>query len=374
MSDPRVLRMARTLVRYSAEVKKGDVVKITGGGEAAPLIREVFRECVHRGAHPYVQVGVPGLDEIFLKEASPEQVRFVQPVSLFEIKRVDVLIHILSEVNTKRLTGIDPARQALAQQARKPIMDVFMRRAARHERGKGGLRWTLTLWPTQAYAQDAEMSLAEYTDFVLRACFAHRADPIAEWKKLSAVQRRVIRYLKGRKTVHIGGPDTDLELGIAGRTFINCEGRRNFPDGEVFTGPQERSVKGHIRYTFPACYGGREVDGIRLRFEKGEVVEMSAEKNEGFLRRMIGMDAGARRVGEFAFATNWGIRRFTKNILFDEKIGGTVHLALGKGYPESGSRNDSALHWDMICDLRKGGEVYVDGRLFTLSSEGARLA
>ena len=208
------------------------------------------------------------------------------------------------------------------------------------------------------------MSLEEYADFVYRACFAHKKDPVAEWKKLAVFQRKVIRYLKGRKKVNITGPNTDLELGIAGRPFINCEGKRNFPDGEVFTGPQERSVNGHISYSFPAAYGGREVDGVRLRFEKGEVVEFSAEKNEAFLSRMIGMDAGAKRVGEFAFALNPGIQRFTKNILFDEKIGGTIHLALGKGYPESGSKNDSALHWDMICDLRKKGEVYVDGRLF----------
>ena len=174
--------------------------------------------------------------------------------------------------------------------------------------------------------------------------------------------------------MNITGPDTDLELGIAGRPFINCEGKRNFPDGEVFTGPQERSVNGHISYSFPAAYGGREVDGIRLRFKKGEVVEFSAEKNEAFLSRMIGMDAGAKRVGEFAFALNPGIQRFTKNILFDEKIGGTIHLALGKGYPESGSKNDSALHWDMICDLRKKGEVYVDGRLFQMNGKADGLS
>lgn len=365
MPDPRTVRMARTIVRYSSEVKKGDIVKIAGGSEAAPLLREIFRECVDVSAHPYVQVGIPGLDEIFLKNARKNQLEFIQPVTQFEIGKVDVLINVLSEVNTKRLSGSDPARQAMVQQARRPIMNTFMRRAARHERGeKGGLRWTLTLWPTQAYAQDAEMSLEEYADFVYRACFAHKKDPVAEWKKLAVFQRKVIRYLKGRKKVNITGPDTDLELGIAGRPFINCEGKRNFPDGEVFTGPQERSVNGHISYSFPAAYGGREVDGVRLRFEKGEVVEFSAEKNEAFLSRMIGMDAGAKRVGEFAFALNPGIQRFTKNILFDEKIGGTIHLALGKGYPESGSKNDSALHWDMICDLRKKGEVYVDGRLF----------
>ncbi|MDP6484769.1 MAG: aminopeptidase, partial [Nitrospinota bacterium] len=223
----------------------------------------------------------------------------------------------------------------------------------------------LTLWPTQAYAQDAEMSLEEYADFVYRACFAHKKDPVAEWKKLAVFQRKVIRYLKGRKKVNITGPDTDLELGIAGRPFINCEGKRNFPDGEVFTGPQEGKVDGTIRYSFPACLSGREVEGVELAFEKGRVVKAAAGKNEAFLRSMIGMDAGAGRVGEFAIGLNYGIDRFTKNTLFDEKIGGTVHLALGKGYPESGSRNDSALHWDMVCDLRKKGEVWVDGRLFS---------
>ena len=292
MPDPRTVRMARTIVRYSSEVKKGDIVKIAGGSEAAPLLREIFRECVDVSAHPYVQVGIPGLDEIFLKNARKNQLEFIHPVTRFEIGKVDVLINVLSEVNTKRLSGSDPARQAMVQQARRPIMNTFMRRAARHERGeKDGLRWTLTLWPTQAYAQDAEMSLEEYADFVYRACFAHKKDPVAEWKKLAVFQRKVIRYLKGRKKVNITGPDTNLELGIAGRPFINCEGKRNFPDGEVFTGPQERSVNGHISYSFPAAYGGREVDGVRLRFEKGEVVEFSAEKNEAFLSRMIGMDA-----------------------------------------------------------------------------------
>ncbi len=366
MADPRLARMAETLVHYSAAVKRGDIVKIQGGVEAAPLIREVYRVCLERGAHPYTQVGIPGLDEIFFEKAGRAQLGFLQPVSLFEIKKVDVVISILAEVNTKRLTGVDPARQALAQRARKPIMDVFMRRSAAHAASKkeGGLRWTLTLYPTQAYAQDAEMSLESYTNFVFEACFIEKRDPIAEWKKLSAFQRQLVRFLKGRKKVHLMAPGTDLEIGISGRPFINCDGRHNFPDGEVFTGPEETSVRGHITFSYPACYGGREVEGVRLKFEKGNVVHMAAEKNEAYLRKMLTMDPGARRAGEFSFAMNGGIQRFTRNILFDEKIGGTVHLALGKGYPESGSRNDSALHWDMICDLRRGGEVYVDGKLF----------
>lgn len=365
MADPRLERMAETLVRYSAGVRRGDIVRILGGVEAAPLIREVYRACLEQGANPYTQVGLPGLEEIFFEKAKRAQLSFLQPVSLFEVKKADVLISILAEVNTKRLTGIDPARQALAQRARKPVLDIFMRRSAAHGAGKpGGLRWTLTLYPTQAYAQDAEMSLEAYADFVFGACFAERRDPIAEWKRLSAFQQKVIRYLKGRKKVHVLAPGTDLEIGISGRPFINCDGRRNFPDGEVFTGPEETSVRGHVTFSFPACYGGREVEGVRLEFERGRVVHMAAEKNETYLREMLGMDPGASRVGEFAFAMNRGIKKCTRNILLDEKIGGTVHLALGKGYPESGSRNDSALHWDMICDLRRGGEVYVDGRLF----------
>ena len=155
-----------------------------------------------------------------------------------------------------------------------------------------------------------------------------------------------------------------MKVGISGRKFINCSGHNNFPDGEVFTGPEENSVEGKIRYSFPACLSGREVDGVELEFKKGEVVKASAEKNEEFLLSMIGMDAGSKRIGEFAFGLNYGIKQYTKNILFDEKMGGTVHLALGKGYPESGSRNNSALHWDMVCELRKEGEVYVDGKLF----------
>lgn len=365
MEDARVGRMAETIARYSARVGRGDLVCIRGGVAAAPLMRGIYRECLQRGAFPYVQAGLPGLEEIFYRHARPEQLAFLSPVARFEIGRVDVLISILSETNTRRLSGADPKRQAAASKARQPLMRTFMRRAAEYDRTRGkGLRWTLTLFPTEAYAQDAEMSLAEYESFVFGACFADRAGGVRRWRAVESRQQEIARWLRGRRVAELSGPGTELRVGIAGRRFINCCGHHNFPDGEIFTGPEETKVDGRIRYSFPACLSGREVDGVELAFERGRVVKATAEKNEAFLKSMIGMDPGAARVGEFAFGLNGGIQRFTKNILFDEKIGGTVHLALGKGYPESGSRNDSALHWDMVCDLRKGGEVRVDGRPF----------
>jgi aminopeptidase len=208
------------------------------------------------------------------------------------------------------------------------------------------------------------MSLREFEDFVYSGCLVHEPDPIKAWKKISREQQHIVDWLNKARKIHVVGPDTDLKLEVTGRKWINCDGHENFPDGEIFTGPIEDSVNGHIRYTYPACAYGREVEDVRLWFKDGKVVKATAAKNEEFLLKMLKTDKGARYVGEFAFGINYGIQRFTKNTLFDEKIGGTIHLALGKGYPESGSKNQSAIHWDMVCDLRQGGEVRVDGTLF----------
>ena len=237
-------------------------------------------------------------------------------------------------------------------------MKTFMQRSA-----AGELRWTSTLFPTSAYAQDADMSLSDYEDFVYGACLPDREDPVGYWRRFSAWQQGIVDWLKGREQVHIVAPGTDLRLSVAGRSFINCDGRKNMPDGEIFTGPVEDSVEGHVYFSYPAIYQGREVMGVRLWFEKGRVVRASAEKNEAFLLATLDIDEGARRVGEFAIGTNQGVTRFTRQILFDEKINGSFHMALGAGYPETGSENESAIHWDMICDMRDGGEIWVDDDL-----------
>ena len=359
MADPRLEKWAKALTGYSVEVQPGQVVAITGHVPAAPLLREVAREVLARGGHPVIVPVLEGPDADLLMHGTDEQLGFVTPLERFMRAEADVLINIRAETNTRRLSAVDPARQSMFQGARRELMETYMRRAA-----EGDLDWTLTLYPTDAYAQDAEMETEAYTDFVLRACKLDRDDPVAAWLELKAWQQRLIDWLDGKHEVHITAPDVDLRLSIEGRTWINSDGKRNFPSGEIFTGPVEGSVNGTIRFSFPVVTAGRQIEDIRLRFVDGKVVEATAARNEDYLIRMLDTDEGARYLGEFAFGTNVDITRFTKNILFDEKIGGTVHMAVGAGYPETGSRNRSAVHWDMICDLRRGGEVTVDGELF----------
>jgi len=271
----------------------------------------------------------------------------------------DVRISIIADANTKALTRVDPAKLVLRDRAWSDLMKVFMKRAA-----SGELRWVLAPFPTNAFAQDAEMSLEEYEDFVYGACLPDPVNPVKYWQDFSRTQQRIVDWLNnGRSAVHVTGPDVDLKLKVDGRKWKNSDGRFNMPDGEVFTGPVEESVEGHVRFSYPTIEQGREVTGVHLWFEHGRVVKATADKNEDFLLKTIDTDAGARSVGEFAIGTNEGITRFTRQILFDEKINGSFHMALGASYPETGGKNESAIHWDMICDLRRGGEVRVDGTL-----------
>jgi aminopeptidase len=359
MGDPRVEIVARILVDYSLKTQPGESVWVRGSYEGAPLLQAIYKRILERGGHPWLQIGLDGAEEILYKYASDEQLTYVSNIDRQLVEEMNASIRVWAEVNTKALTSIDPAKQAKAQAARRALFARFLERAAKKE-----LKWTLTAYPTQAFAQDAEMSLTEFEDFLYGAALAGEPDPVAAWQAISREQQRLVDWLNSKHEVRLIGPDTDLTLSVAGRTWQNCDGHENFPDGEIFTGPVEDSVNGTVRFTYPACEGGREVEDVRLWFEKGRVVKATAAKNEPFLLAMIDTDEGARYLGEFAFGTNRGIQRFTKNILFDEKIGGTVHMALGSGYPETGSQNRSALHWDMICDLRQGGEVWVDGMLF----------
>jgi aminopeptidase len=359
MADPRMVKWAKALTGYSVEVQPGQVVAIRGEPAAEPLLREIHREVIERGGHPVPWLPLPGAGTALLTLGSDAQLAHISPIERFMREEADVVINVMAETNTRGLAGVDPARQALYQKARRPLLERFMARA-----GSGEMDWTLTLFPTDAYAQDADMDTEAYTAFVLAACKLDRDDPVAAWVELRDEQQRLIDWLEGKKEVRLTGPDIDLTLSIAGRTWINSDGKRNFPSGEVFTGPVEDSVNGTIRFSYPVVTAGREIDDIRLRFEQGRVVEASAAKNEAYLLQQLDADEGARYLGEFAFGTNFDIQRFTKNILFDEKIGGTVHMALGAGYPETGSTNQSAIHWDMIADLRQGGQVDVDGEPF----------
>ncbi|MDD5604378.1 MAG: aminopeptidase [Dehalococcoidales bacterium] len=359
MGDPRVDKLANMLVNYSVQIKPGEKVAITGDTAAEPLIKAVYQHILQAGGFPFTLLNLNGMDEIFYKYASDDQLRHIPPAQELLINTYDARIACYAETNTRALSSVDPSRMAIFDQARRGLMDTMMRRSA-----SGDYKWTLTIFPTNACAQDADMSLEEYEDFVYGACMPDQDDPIGYWQQFSAWQDKIIHWLDGKKEVRVYAHNTDLKINIEGRKFINCDGRNNVPDGEVFTGPVENGVDGTVHFSFPAIYDGREVTGVRLWFEKGKVVKATADKNEEFLISKLDTDEGARRVGEFAFGTNEGITKFTRQILFDEKIGGSFHMALGAGYPETGSLNKSAIHWDMVCDLRNGGQVWVDNQLF----------
>ena len=356
MKDQRAGALAQILVRYSTKLKKGETCVIQASTTAEPLALAVYEEVLRAGGLPVVQLTPEGAAAAFYDLASDEQLEWVAPTATWAVEEADVRIAILGDANTRALSQVDPKKQARAQRARKVLMETSMRRGA-----SGDYRWALTLFPTHAYASEAGMSLSAYEDFYYGACLATDPDPVTAWRRHSDLVRRLADWIGGREEVHIRAPGTDIRLGVAGRTWIPCVGDRNMPDGEFFTGPVEDAVDGEIAFSFPSVYGGREVSGVRLRFEGGRVVDASAERGEEFLHEMLDTDEGARRLGELGIGTNYGITTATREILLDEKIGGSVHMAIGMSYPESGGTNTSAVHWDMVCDLRRGGSITVDG-------------
>ena len=358
MRDQRAAALAEILVRYSTKVQQGDVCVIQGTTTAEPLVQVVYEEVLRAGGLPVVQLAPEDASAAFYKLASEEQLDWVPPTARWAAENADVRIAIMAEANTRDLSGADPKKQARAQKARKPLMETSMRRSA-----AGEYRWVLTLFPTHAFAGEAGMSLADYEDFYYGACLATDGDPVTAWERQSDEVRRLAGWIEGKEEVHVQAPGTNIRLGVQGRTWIPCVGQHNMPDGEFFTGPVEDSVEGEVAFSFPATYGGREVAGVRFRFEGGKIVDASAERGQEFLYEMLDSDAGARSLGELGIGTNYGISTGTKEILLDEKIGGTVHMAIGMSYPETGGENDSAVHWDMVCDLRQGGSITVDGEL-----------
>ena len=358
MKDKRLEKLSDILIHHSLKLKKKDLFVIEGSYRSSPLIKEVYQRALEVGANPYVRIGVEGLSEIFFKKASDSQLKFLSPISKFEIKNIDAKLGIICPENTRNMTNINPKKQAICSKAQQEIFDIFLKRAANKD-----LRWCLTQYPSNASAQDADMSLSEYEDFIFKAAMIDKRDPVSHWEKMYKEQEKIKNFLESKNKLHIFAKDTDLILSVNNRKWINCYGKENFPDGEVFTGPIENSIEGNISFSFPGAYGGRLVENIQLWFKKGKIIKHKSTSGEKFLDSMLNMDAGSRRIGEFAFGTNYGIKNYTKNTLFDEKIGGTIHLAAGSGYPETGSKNKSSLHWDMMCDLRKNGEVYADNEL-----------
>ena len=361
MVDVRVRRWAETLTHFCLDVQPGDIVSINSTPLAEPLIDRVYRAVLRAGGHPLPQIALPSLSNALLEEGSDEQITWRSPVAGALGREVDKRLNIAASPNPLALANITPQRQALANNPPQIGQKPKLEKGAKPPKQA---RWCGTLWPTAGYAQLAGMALGEFEEFVFAACFLNDADPAARWRDLGAQQQRYVDWLRDKHRVHVVGEDVDLSLSIEGRTFINSDGKRNFPSGEFFTGPVEDSVEGHIRFDIPSSRDGRIVRDVRLQFKGGRVVEASAGEGESYFLTMLDLDEGARRLGEFAFGNNFGITRGIINTLYDEKIGGTIHMALGESYPETGGLNHSAIHWDFIRDLRKGGEVYVDDILF----------
>ena len=359
MTDPRAARLADLLINYSLELQPGQLVRIDGGTVAAPLMTELYRAALRVGANAHTRVVIEETDVIDVHEATDEQLTFVSEIERFEIEHVDAVITIWADRNTRAFSKADPERVSKRIASRRALTNRYWERI-----DAGTARWVGTRFPTDAHAQDADMSLSEYEDFVYGACHVRPGeDPVAHWESVSVELNARARELETFRELRIVGPDTDLRVNVEGRSWVAADGKLNMPDGEIFTSPLETETSGDIRFSFPAIFRGRGVEDVRLRFEGGEVVRAEAAEGEDYLRSLLAMDDGARRLGELAFGLNYEIDRFTRDILFDEKIGGTMHLALGSGFKKLGSKNDSGLHWDMICDLRDGGEVYADGEL-----------
>ena len=359
MNDLRVDRLARLITGYSLGLRKGQAVSFDGAACAQPLLLALFRSALELGANPYLNATIDGLDEILLSQGSGQQIEYISPIEWAEVEALDAAVTIWSEENTRALTGADPHRHSRLLASRRQLSN---RRWARIAAGE--MRWCGTLFPTRAHAQDADMSLADYERFVFQACHVENGDrdPADHWRSTAEGLGARASRLSGVRELRILGPDTDLRVGVAGRRWIAADGHLNMPDGEVFTSPVETETEGEIRYQLPAIFEGREVEDVRLRFERGQVVKAEAAEADDYLKSMLEIQ-GARVLGEVAFGLNYEIDRFTRNILFDEKIGGTMHLALGSSFIQAGGENSSGLHWDMICDLRAEGEVYADGEL-----------
>ncbi|MGZ6640783.1 MAG: aminopeptidase [Solirubrobacteraceae bacterium] len=341
---------AELLCGYCLEVEAGQTVLVQSTTLAAPLLLELQRAILQRDAWPLLRAEIPGATRGFYTYAQDRHLDDVNDLALTEAKKIQASLGIQAPADARELVGVDPERIARYARARRPIREATMKR-----------RWCTTVWPTEALAGKAGMSLDEYAAFVRGALFLDRPDPIAEWGRLHAFQDELIARLRGARAIRIEAPGTDLSLDVTRRTWVNSDGRRNMPSGEVFTGPHETSANGHVRFTVRSAPAGVEVDGVELELRDGEVVAARAEVGDDYLQRALQTDAGARRLGELGIGTNFGITRPTGTILFDEKIGGTVHLALGRSYPETGGKNASALHWDLICDLRDGGRLTMDG-------------
>ncbi len=352
-------KYAKVLVDYSTKVKKGELTVISATSpQAAPLIKEIYKLVLERGAYPVIRCGLEGITETYIKYAKDEQLEYIDPMLRIEYEKAQNFISLGAPFNTKSLAKADSKKLAKRSAATKQLSELMLSRAA-----KGELKWVIANFPTQALAQEGRMSLDEYTEFLIQACYLHLENPVEKWEEIDAYQKKIAEYLNTISEIHIIGEETDITYGVKGRKWKSCAGECNFPDGEIYTSPVEDEVNGEIYFDFPQIYRGNEANKVHLTVEKGKVVKVKAERGEQYVNSMFDMDEGSRGIGEIAIGTNEMIKEVTGNILFDEKIGGSIHMAIGASYPETGGKNISGLHWDMIKNMKNGGKIYADNKL-----------
>ena len=349
-------KYAKVLVEYSVNVQQGELTIIrTDSYQSQPLVKEIYKQVLKRGGYPVVRMGCEGLNEIFIKNANDDQINYIDPMTEIEYDKAKNLISIGAPLNVKNMARCDSKRMAQRSGVMRKLSEKMLKRSA-----EGDLNWVIADFPTNALAQEANMSLEEYTEFLIKACYLHLDNPIEKWKEINAFQQRIADYLNSKSKIRIVGEKTDITFNVAGRIWKSCAGECNFPDGEVYTSPVEDSANGQIYFDFPQIYRGNEAQKVLLTLKDGKVIEAKAEKGEEYLNNMLDMDAGSRFVGEIAIGTNEMVQDITGNILFDEKIGGSIHMAVGASYPDTGGKNVSGLHWDLIKNMKNGGQIYVD--------------
>ena len=352
-------KYAKVLVDYSVKVKKGELTIIrTDSYQSQPLVKEIYKQVLLKGGYPVVRMAVEGLNEVYIKNATDEQLEYIDPMTELEYEKAKNLISIGAPLNVKNMAKADSKKLAKRSGVMKHLSEKMLKRSA-----EGDLNWVIADFPTNALAQEANMSLEDYTDFLIKACYLHLDNPVKKWQEIGEKQEKIADFLNKKSKIRITGDKTDITFNVAGRKWKSCAGEYNFPDGEVYTSPVETSANGQIYFDFPQIYRGNEAQKVLLTLKDGKVIEAKAEKGEEFLNNMLDMDEGSRFVGEIAIGTNEMIQEVTGNILFDEKIGGSIHMAIGASYPDTGGKNVSGLHWDLIKNMKNGGKIYADDEL-----------
>ncbi len=354
-------KYAELLVHYCVELQEKERLYISTTLLAEPLVREIYRVATQAGAQVEVNFSFREQHKIFMENASDYLLS--QPGTLMKtaMEEFDAYLNIRAPYNLNESPKVDPQKHKLRSAAMSPINKLYFERTADRS-APNALKRSLCQFPTQASAQAANMSLEEYEKFVFNACHLYSDDPAGEWLKVRAHQQGIKEYLDQVSEVRYLADHTDITFSVADRTWINSDGQTNMPSGEVFSGPVENSVNGKVHFTFPSVYRGKDVSGITLWVENGEVVKWDADQGKDVLDAVFDIP-GAKFFGEVAIGTNYQIQQATRNILFDEKIGGTIHMAVGQSYKQTGGLNQSAIHWDMITDMTQSGEIWADGKL-----------